>query len=413
MPLFTKPRSAVRAIATARLFSYTGSAAAYIGLNFVIYEKTHSPVWVSASLFLTFGVAGLAGVLAGGLGDRFDRRKVMIISDLLAAVFFLAMAFVDDPYWLLAFAFLSAVAESPMWSASGAAIPALVGKDDLTWANSMISIGSNAGIMLGPAIGGVLVGIIGAPLLFGANAVSFLISAGIVCLVRGNFSEERSDEDEHRGVRAGLRFLWKDHVLRRMNIAWTILVLGMGLVMVADLPFANLLGAGSAGYGFMIAGWGAGSVLGALLGTKLKQQWEASALVWGTFTIGLVLLAVSVSPWFVPVVFGIFISGTGDALTLVAEQSITQRRTPDAVRSRVIAGGELLIHIALATSFVFAGTVVEAIGPRGAYAIGGVATLLAVVYLWPVRKRLRAEARGRKQGEAAQAVDPVDSTQSV
>jgi MFS family permease len=184
MPLFTKPRSAVRAIAMSRLFSYTGSAAAYIALNFLIFEKTHSPVWVSASLFLTFGVAGLAGVLAGALGDRFDRRKVMIYSDLFAGVFFFAMAFVSDPYWLLGLAFCSALAESPMWSASGAAIPALVGKDELTWANSMISLGSNAGIMLGPALGGVLVGIVGASWLFAANAVSYAISAGIVALER-------------------------------------------------------------------------------------------------------------------------------------------------------------------------------------------------------------------------------------
>ncbi len=131
------PRANVRRLTLARLISVTGGAAAYTALTFTIYERTRSPTWLAAALFLTFGVSGLIGPLAGALGDRFDRRRIMIASDLAGAGCFTAMAFARDPGWLLAFAFVSAVVEAPFWPASGAAIPNLVEAKDLGWANGM------------------------------------------------------------------------------------------------------------------------------------------------------------------------------------------------------------------------------------------------------------------------------------
>src|SRR5205823_2999487 len=105
----TPPRTAVRRLALARAISLSGGAAAFAALNFTIYEKTRSPAWVAAALFLTFGTVGFASLFAGSIGDRFDRKRVMILSDLAGAVCFAAMAFVHDPGWLLVVAFLSAL----------------------------------------------------------------------------------------------------------------------------------------------------------------------------------------------------------------------------------------------------------------------------------------------------------------
>ena len=88
------PRSNVRRLALGRLISVTGGAAAFTALNFTVWDRTHSPWMQALSLLLTFGVAGLMGPFAGALGDRFDRRKVLIWSEAISAVFFAAMAFV-------------------------------------------------------------------------------------------------------------------------------------------------------------------------------------------------------------------------------------------------------------------------------------------------------------------------------
>jgi MFS family permease len=158
----TPPRTAVRRFALARAISVTGSAAAYTALMFEIYDKTGSAGWLAASLLVTEGLTGVVAPLTSILGDRFNRRKVMILSDLAAAVCFAGMAFASVPGPLVFVALLSAFAEAPFWPASGAAIPNLVPEDQVSWANSLIAVGRNLGIMLGPAIGGLLLAAAGA-----------------------------------------------------------------------------------------------------------------------------------------------------------------------------------------------------------------------------------------------------------
>ena len=118
--------TAVHRLAAARLVSVTGGDAAYIALVALVYDRTGSPLWVSAALLAMIGVGGLAAPFAGMLGDRVDRRRVLIGSDLTAAVLFLAIAFVEEPWQLVvlaASAVLLALRPSPLpaLAAGGAA----------------------------------------------------------------------------------------------------------------------------------------------------------------------------------------------------------------------------------------------------------------------------------------------------
>ena len=386
-------RSAVRRLAIARLISVTGGAAAFAALNFTIYERTGSAAWLSASLLLTFGVSGVFAPLGGALGDRFDRRRVMIASDLAGAACFAAMAFVQAPASLIAVGFLAAVVETPFWSASAAAIPNLVDEEDLSWANGLLQLGGNAGIMLGPALGGALLALVGPAGVFAANAVSFVLSAALVATVRGRFAEDRSatEREEHRGLRAGFVFIARDRVLRTLVFAWCALVLGIGIAMVADVPLAEVFGAGSAGYGLMIGAWGAGSVLGSLAGRRLREETEGRVLVIGSALIGLTTAGIALSPSFWPILALLLVAGAADAVIMVADRSIQQRRTPDAVRSRVVSASEAMVTLALTAGFALGGPVLELVGPRIAYAIGVVGGLVGALVLLPVLRPRRAE----------------------
>ena len=379
----TRPRSAVRRLFVSRVISLTGGAAAFLALNFYIYRRTGSTAWLAAALVLTFGASGLAAPFAGALGDRFDRRRVMIASDLLGAAAFLAMSLVRSPGPLLGLAFLSALAEAPFFSASAAAIPNLVSDDDLAWANGMVAVGRNAGIVLGPILGGLLFSAVGAGAVFAMNGATFVLSAALVVSVHGQFSGARDGdgegEGEFTGLRAGFRYLWTDRVLRTVTFAWLVLVLGLGMTMVADVPLVGLFGAGSFGYGILIAFWGAGSIVGSLAGRRLRARTEPAALVGGSAVVAITCIAVGVSPWFGLVLGAILAMGIGDGFSLVANQGIMQRRTPDAVRSRVSGAMETFVHGGLALSYVVGGPVVAALGPRAAYVLGGVAALIGVV----------------------------------
>jgi MFS family permease len=386
-------RTAVHRLAVARLISVMGGAAAYTALMSTIFERTGgSPAWLSATLLLTFGVGGLVGPFAGHLGDRFDRRTVMIVSELSGAAAFTAMALVDSPTALLAFAFASAIADQPFYSASRAAIPNLVEDDSqIAWANSWVTLGVNAGIMIGPVLGGVLASAVGARWVFAANAVTFLVSVALVRSVRRPFSGTHSKEEaeEHRGVVAGFRFIRRDPLLMRIVAGAGAMVLGLGMAMVADRPLAEHFGVGAPGFGALISCWGAGSVVGSFLGRRLTERTEPRWVMLGTLGIAVTSLGIGVSPAFWPVLVFFGANGAADAVALVAEQGIQQRRTPDVVRSRVMSASEAVLSIALAIGYGLAGPVLGLTSARGLYIVAGITAFLATLILLPIARRPR------------------------
>jgi MFS family permease len=331
---------------------------------------------------------------------------VMIIAESAAAALFFAMAFADAARLLIGLAFLSAMAESPFWSASGAAIPNLVEREeDIAWANSLLGLGRNAGIMIGPMIGGALIAVFGASQVgwvFAINGVTFVVSILLTISVRGSYAGERSAEgdEEHQGLGAGMRFIWNEPVMRRMTIAWLVFLLGAGMGMVADAPLAASFGAGSTGFGLLIACWGGGSVLGSLLARRLTARTEPLWLVLGAAGIALGHLGVGLAPVFALVLAAGLLMGTSDGLTIVAETGIMQRRTPDAVRSRAMAAFEAVLSLGLAIAYVFAGPVLKAVGPQRVYLLGGIAATIATFVLVPLLRTAR-EAQAEDQAGVA------------
>ncbi|TMK60614.1 MAG: MFS transporter [Actinobacteria bacterium] len=407
-------RSRIRRLAVGRLISITGGAAAYTALNFTVWDRTHSPSMQALSLLLTFGVAGLLGSVAGALGDRFDRRKVMIWSEAISAGFFLAMVFVHAPATLIVLAFGSAIAELPFLSASRAAIPNLVESDEqISWANGLITMGVHAGIAVGPLLGGLLLLLpFHASGVFALNAVTFGVSVVLTLTVHGDFQEDRATEpaastDHDAGILAGLAFLWRESVLRRLAIAWFVFVLGMGMSMVADAPLAESFRSGSIGFALLITCWGTGSVLGAACGRFMKGRTEPVWLAIASFGIAAAAFGVGWAPVFPVALVCLLIMGTSDGITMVAENGIMQRRTPDALRSRTMAAFDAVLSCGLAIAYILAARVLRTFGPQPVYRIGGVTALLAALMLSPlIRLRHEPEVEAEVDAGAGRAAPP-------
>jgi len=387
-------RTRIRRLSIGRLISVTGGAAAYTALNFTVWDRTHSPTMQALSLLLTFGVAGLLGPLTGALGDRFDRKQVMIWSEVVSAAFFFAMAVAHAPIVLIMLAFGSAIAELPFFSASRSAIPNLVeSEDQISWANSLVTMSVHAGIAVGPVLGGLLLLPFGASAVFALNAVTFCVSILLTLSVHGRFQEQRPVEhehDEHRGILAGLVYLWREPVLRRLSIAWFVFVLGMGMSMVADAPLAEAFRVGPIGFALLITCWGTGSVLGAGFGRFMNPRTEPVWLAIASFGIAAAAFGVGFAPVFPIALVCLLVMGTSDGMTMVAENGIMQRRTPDAVRSRTMAAFDAVLSLGLAIAYLLAAPALHRLGPQPVYRLGGVSALLAAIWLAPL-VRLRRE----------------------
>jgi MFS family permease len=393
-------RTAVRRVAVARGISLTGSGAAFTALAYIVYRLTDdSAAWVSLTLLLTMGMQGLVQPVASWFGDRFDRRRVLVISDVLAAGGFVALAFARTPTQLVVIASVTAILESPVWAVAGASIPNLVEEDDLPWANGQVAIGRHLGSFIGPLLGAQLVDLLtgdaasadrllgAGAFVFGLNAASFLASAWVIGTTPGRFNDERRAEAEHTGIKAGFTYAMSDRVLRAILLGWSVLLLGVGLILVAELPYADLFGKGASGYGLISALWGGGAALGAVLAARwLTARREPQTLLVSVLVGGLIMVAIGWSPIWVLALVLMVAEGLCEGFASVSEQGLLQRRTPDEVRSRVGGAVEAATLIALAVSLTAGGPIVDAFGPRAAYYLGGVATLIAgLIMLGPMR----------------------------
>jgi MFS family permease len=377
----TPPRIAIRRLAAARAISVTGSEATFIALMVAIYSATHSTLWLSAAPLLVIGAQGVFAPLLGALGDAVDRRRVMIGSELCTAAVTGAMALTGAPAALVGLAFLGAVAQSPFFSASTAAIPNLVGDGDVTWANSRISIGRNAGALVGPVLGGAAAALLGPRFVFAANALLVAGSAATIATVRGTFADPRRRDGHRLDLRAGFRFVANEPVLRLVTLAWIVLLGLLGPVLVAELPLARSFGMGALGYGLISACWGGGAIVGSFLGPRIVRRDERRAMVAGCAVIGGGLATVAVAPAFTVVLLGMTAAGVAEGTVTVAEEGILQRRTPDALRSRATAATEAAAMGAYALSLPTAGVVIGAVGIRGAYLLAAVACAAAALIL--------------------------------
>ena len=347
-------------IAIARAVSMAGTEAAFIALVALVYQTTGSGLWVAAVLGSWVGVEGLVAPIAGSFGDRFDRQLVMVAADLAAAVVFGTMAFVSSPGVLVGLAALAAAAEAPFPSASTGAIPNLVEPSRIAWANGTITATSTVGNLTGPLIGGGMVAIAGAQSVFVLNAVSFLVSAALVWKIKATFHDREAESSGSPGLMAGATFVWADPMLRRVGIALPILVMGVGGVLVSELPLAKSFGFGSVGYGLIVAAWSGGAILGSLVARRIADQADLAVLISaGLAGSAIALAVVGMSPWFGLVIAAMLGGGTANGLEKVAQDLLVQRSAPDDVRSRVAGTFQALEMTALGISLGLGGLAVE------------------------------------------------------
>jgi MFS family permease len=187
-----------------------------------------------------------------------------------------------------------------------------------------------------------------------------------------------------------------------------VLLLGMGLGIVSDRPVADAFDTGAVGFGAMLGLWGLGSVVGSWAASRMTAATEPGALVAGFAFAGVGGIGIGLAPAFWLVLVCNFVWGFGDALTVVAEQGIIQRRTPDRIRSRVVAANESLVHLSLMVGFLAAGPVLAAVGPQATYAIGGAAALLAGILANTVRRQAMPAPGEPEASHAERPVAPWD-----
>lgn len=384
---FAPLRHPVFTFFTGALFlSASGSWGYAVGAGWLMTDLGASDTMVALVQTASFLPVVLLSIIAGAVGDRFDRRWVLMGATLLMTANVVALAIVIDlglatPWLVLLFTLIGGTGNVFARPSQNAVVPTLVPREELFAAVALRSVAFNLARAVGPAAAGILVAVVGLSGPFWMDAVSFL--AVIAFLIFWKEKRKKSDlppENLGRSVRGALHFLRYDPSLRA-TMAKTVLFFFPAAAMWSLLPILarGTLDGGAFLYGLLLGGAGIGAIVAGLLAGQLKERIGADRLF---FVSGLVLagvllgLGLVTSPY---LAFGLTLVGGmawQSAFTLAA--SSAQFALPDWIGARGMSLYQMAMFGGLAVGSAVWGVVSDATSPATCLmCASGVAVLLA------------------------------------
>ncbi|MFJ5219345.1 MFS transporter [Streptomyces sp. NPDC088354] len=326
----------------------------------------------------------LLGLPSGVLADRFDRRRILWLVDaaraLLVGMLAVAVAagIVAIPLLTLV-AFLLGCGQTLYSGAWAGMVPALVAPGALTRANARLQASSLIiDTLAGTPLGAVLFGI-AAALPFIVDSLSFATAAVLVFILRGNF-EPRSQAASkmwttlRRDTTEGIRWLWRQHLLRRLCLTSGItnLVSG-GLIAILVLYARQTLGLSNLGFALLVASFALGGVAGATSTPRLTAHFGAPRLLKLTTAGTAIAAAIAGTATSGPIAgMGIAAYGTANLAWNVTAVSLRQSLVPAELLGRVAMAYQMVIGSGTALGAVAAGFTAHAFGLRAPFYAGAV-----------------------------------------
>jgi MFS family permease len=360
--------------------SFVGDAVSMVALVVLVVQITDSASAVGGALVARL-LPTIASPLAGVLADRIDRRVVLVASDLARAVLVLGLVFAGDLATIYVLVFLMGLARTVFNPTVRAAFPSVVGEADLTRANALIGGTFSASIMLGPALGGLLVASIGIEAAFLADAASYLISAILLSTIPLPRPRRESDREEAfvQELRSGFGYLIGARVPLAIVLGAFLTILTINATVPAEVFLAKeTFGAGDAGYGLLVSLWGGGMVLGSALMAVLGDRINLVLSYFLSIFVGAcALVGTGLAPAFVLALGALTVEGAATGVDNVATDTILQKRVPNAFLGRVFSIRFLGYSAGEALAYLTGGLLVDALGPRSTYLLAGIATATA------------------------------------
>jgi MFS family permease len=388
--------------------SFVGDAVSMVALVVLVVEITGSASAVGGALVARL-LPTIASPLAGVLADRVDRRVVLVAGDLARAVLVLGLVFARDLATIYVLVFLMGLARTVFNPTVRAAFPSVVGGGNLTRANALIAGTFSTSIMVGPALGGLLVASIGVDAAFLADAVTYLISAILLSTVPLPHPRRESEEQTGfvRDLRSGFGYLLGARVPLAIVVGAFLTILTINATVPAEVFLAKeTFGTGDAGYGLLVSLWGGGMVLGSALMAVLGGRINLVLLYFVSIFVGALALAgTGLAPAFVLALGALTVEGVATGIDNVATDTILQERVPDAFLGRVFSIRFLGYSAGEALAYPAGGLLVDAVGPRSTYILAGIATaaagllvLLAMITI-PIKGGAQADQVPRHRAE--------------
>jgi MFS family permease len=353
---------------------------------------------------LALGMVGLAKVvpiivfsmISGVVADAWDRRKVLIYTQVAATVVAGTLAWltfqgltVPWPIYLLS-ACGAAVGTFDM-PARQALIPMLVPREHLPNAISLNSIMFQSAAVVGPSIGGLLIAAAGVEWVYVANAVSFVCVIVSLLLMRDVPARQSPEEFSLRSALEGLRFVFKAPLIRSTMLLDFFATFFSSATALLPIFAQDILRVGARGYGWLYAAPAAGALVtsGVMVVLAERLRRRGPLLIWAVAAYGAATIVFGLSRSFWLTFVCLAMTGAADTVSTIIRNIIRHLETPDRLRGRMIGINMMFFMGGPQLGELEAGAVANWLGATFSVVSGGVGCLVATGYVAATTPALR------------------------
>jgi MFS family permease len=367
-----------------QLLSQIGDGLYLVALPFIVFNGGGSAAMLGVVL-AAYGAARLALFPFGGmLADRWGARRLMLVTDVLRAVVVLGfVALAAAPavaLWaLIAVAVPLGMLDGLFLPASLAVLPSLVRTEALAASNGLNSAMQSIALVVGPAIGGALVAAVHTDTALWIDALTFVASSVTLLLARPASGPVAEAPGQADGPAVTWRtvggFLARSAVVKMaLLITFVVNLAYAGMIEVALPSFAiSPLGAGAAGFGVIVSGYGVGAAVGALLSARFARLPKGGLLALSLGVLqGVVVLAAPLGSSLLVVIVAMFVAAVLQSICSVFFLTALQREVPGEMLGRVMSLLAAAAGGAYPISAVLAGAVAGAGGPATVITVAGI-----------------------------------------
>ena len=380
-----------------------GDAVGIVALAVLVYDRTED-VASTAAFFIVakFLPAFVAPALTARL-DQFALRRSLPGLYVLEAMAFAALALIADGTFVLPLVLVlglvdGALAITGRSLTRGAVATILQPAGLLKEGNALMNIGFAVASVGGAALAGLLIAQFGVATALLADAASFLTIAIILAFTKGLPEAHVEREPWRERFGAGMRFARQNGLVRLLLVGQAVALVLFTLVIPIEVIYAKeSLGTSNAGFGILLASWGAGIVVGSLVYLLVKQRSSLGLIVVSTALIGIAYLGLASAQTLLVACLISIVGGAGNGVQWIAVVTALQEITPGDYQARIVGLLESLGAAMPGVGYLIGGALVAVGSPRTAYVVSGAGVLVLVLGALFVRPALDRPASSRQQ----------------
>jgi MFS family permease len=353
---------------------------------------------------LALGMVGLAKVvpiivfslISGVVADAWDRRRVMIFTQVGASTVAVALAWLtfqglDVPWPIYVLAACGAAVGTFDMPARQALIPMLVPREHLPNAISLNSIMFQSAAVIGPSLGGLLIAAAGVGWVYVVNAASFLFVILSLLMMRDVQARHSPEEFSLRSALEGLRFVFKAPLIRSTMLLDFFATFFSSATALLPIFAQDILRIGARGYGWLYAAPAAGALLtsGVMVVMTERIQRRGRLLIWAVALYGAATIVFGVSRSFWLTFACLALTGAADTVSTIIRNIIRHLETPDRLRGRMIGINMMFFMGGPQLGELEAGAVANWLGATVSVVSGGVGCLVATAWVTATTPALR------------------------